>query len=316
MVEQPELPVWFDGAFVPLSQATVGVHSAAITQGAAVFEGIRGYWNPDDKQTYIFHLAEHMQRLQRSMRLLRIELPYPLTDIGQACVETIARAQLHGDCYLRPTVFIDEEEQLFGDLPPFRGRAWVTVASRFKRAPLDHGLRAGVSSWRRITDQAMPPRVKANANYFNSRLAQVQAHVDGYDQAIILNERGNVSELPGACLMMVRDSVIITPPVSDNILESITRATILELCQNERLFPIIERSIDRSELYTADEIFACGTGMEIRPVTSVDHIPVGSGIRGPITEALQERYFAIARGQDPHWSSWLTPVYPVTASVK
>ena len=305
---QSEFPVWFDGAYVPSSAAVVSVHSAAITQGAAVFEGIRGYWNPEHQQVYIFRLTDHIHRLEQSMRLLRISLPYSISAIEHACLDIIRQGHIQSDCYLRPTVFIDHEEQLLGTLPPFPGRSWVTVEARQRRTP-SQGLHAGVSSWQRITDHAMPPRIKANANYFNSRLAQVQAHIDGYDQAIILNEAGKVSELPAACIMLVRDGALITPPVTDNILESITRSTILQFCREELHIPIFERSIDRSELYLADEIFGCGTGLEIRSILSVDRLPVGNSQPGPITTTIQERYFAIVHGQDPRYTSWCHPVY-------
>jgi branched-chain amino acid aminotransferase len=166
-----------------------------------------------------------------------------------------------------------------------------------------------VASWRRISDDTVPPRLKAGANYQNSRLAQTEAKVNGYDTAIILNHRGTVAEGPGACLMMVRNGKLITPPVTAGILESITRATLMELAGRDLAVEVMEREVDRTELYVADEVFMCGSGLEVLPITSVDRIAIGDGTRGPLTKRIQDVYFAAARGELPAYRHWLTPVY-------
>ena len=170
-------------------------------------------------------------------------------------------------------------------------------------------MAACVASWRRISDDTVPPRLKSGANYQNSRLAQTEARVNGYDTSIILNHRGTVAEGPGACLMMVRDGKLVTPPVTAGILESITRTTLMDLTARELGVDVVEREIDRTELYVADEVFMCGSGLEVLPITSIDRIPIGEGARGSMTKRIQDVYFAAARGELPAYRHWLTPVY-------
>ena len=209
-----------------------------------------------------------------------------------------------------PVAFFGMGAHNFNTLgPTIDNGVYITAVPWPQPQALWDGVSACVSSWRRISDDTVPPRLKAGANYQNSRLAQTEAKVDGYDTAIILNQRGTVAEGPGACLMMVRDGKLATPPVTAGILESITRTTLMHLAARELGMDVVEREIDRTELYVADEVFMCGSGLEVLPITSVDRIAVGNGTRGSLTKRIQDVYFAAARGEMPAYRSWLTPVY-------
>ncbi|MBI3966445.1 MAG: branched-chain amino acid transaminase [Chloroflexi bacterium] len=302
---------WIDGEFVPWDEARVHVSTQTVLRGANVFEGVRAYWKAGDEELYVFKLPEHMRRLEQSMKVLRIRLPYGVDTIAEASVELLRRCEYREDIHFRPTVYVGQaapgddfgvtEKTFFG--------AFIIAVPRPQKEDLKTGLHVGVSSWQRISDHAMPPRVKAGANYLNSRFAAAQATADGYDSAIMLNERGKVSETPGSCVMLVRDGQVITPSVTDNILESITRATLIQLFKDELGLEVVQRDVDRTELYIADEIFECGSGHEVTPIVSVDRYPVAAGTPGSITRQIQEIYFKIVRGEMPKYNQWLRPTY-------
>jgi branched-chain amino acid aminotransferase len=308
---------WLDGKFVAWDDARVHVHTQCVLRGANVFEGIRAYWNSDEGELYVFKMPEHMARLAQSMKLLRIALPYPLEVVAEASIELLRRCAYREDVHFRPVVYIGESEDNFG-LDP-RGTtigAFIFALPRPQRPVLDSGLHVSVSSWQRITDASLPPRIKAGANYLNSRLAASQARIDGYDSTIILNERSKVSELPGSCMMMVRHNRLVTPPLTDNILESITRDTIIQFARDDLGMTVEERTVDRTELYVADELFECGSGEEITPIVSVDRQPVGDGMRGKLTRDIQDFYFAMVRGQNPKYRHHLVATYGTTATAE
>lgn len=298
--------VIFDGEIVPWDEARVHVFSPAVKYGAGVFEGIRGYWNEEHEQLYVFRLAEHMQRLDYSQRMMRFE---PVVDVGMIADRTLAllRAnEVRETVHIRPTVLVDGEGESSAQGPTLLA---ITAVPRPLPERVKTGCSAQVSSWERVSDRAMPMRVKANANYNNARFAALQAKHDGYESAIFLNRNGKLAEGPGMCLFLVRDGIPITPSITSDILESITRATVLELLRDRLGRAPLERDVDRSELGAAQEAFFCGTGWEITPITRIDGMPVGDGTVGPLTRELQRVYFDVVHNRVAGYGEWCTPVW-------
>ena len=301
---------WMNGKIIPWDQCVVHGRSAGGFMGSNVFEGVRAYWNAEQEELFVFKHEEHLQRLARSMKTVRLDVPYTVRQIGQGSMDLLRANEFRQDAHFVPVAFFGMGAHHFNTLgPTVDNGVYITAVPWPQPAALWNGVAACVASWRRISDDSVPPRLKAGANYQNSRLAQTEARVDGYDTAIILNQRGTVAEGPGACLMMVRDGKLVTPPVTAGILESITRATLMELAARELGVDVVEREIDRTELYVADEVFMCGSGLEVLPIVSVDRITVGEGSRGSMTKRIQDVYFAAARGELQAYRHWLTPVY-------
>jgi branched-chain amino acid aminotransferase len=301
---------WMNGRVIPWAECVLHGRSAGAFMGANVFEGVRAYWSAAQEELFVFKHEEHLQRLGRSMKTVRLEVPHTLAEIGQGALDLLRANEFRQDAHFIPVAFFGMGANNFNTLgPTVENGVYITAVAWAQPAALWSGVAACVTSWRRISDDSVPPRLKAGANYQNSRLAQTEATVNGYATAIILNHRGTVAEGPGACLMMVRDGKLITPPVTAGILESITRATLMDLAGRELGMEVVEREIDRTELYVADEVFMCGSGLEVLPITSVDRIVIGEGARGPLTKRIQDVYFAAARGELPAYRRWLTPVY-------
>lgn len=295
--------IMMNGELMPYADARLHPMALAVTYAATVFEGVRAYHVPDTDQFSLFRLPEHMRRLQVGTKLMRFDSSYD-TAYMQECLTRLVRAnEPDSDVYIRLLVYIEGTGLL-----STTGPVGFTAAAMPRAKPkfADTGMNLGVSSWQRLSDNASPPRIKTTANYVNARLAVHQAKADGYDGALMLTPEGKVSEAPIACFFMVRDGQLITPSVSSNILESITRDTILTRYRELTGNTALERSIDRSELYFADEAFLCGTGQEILPVTAIDRLPVGAGTVGPITSQLRQDYFDIVRGLNPDHSEWRT----------
>lgn len=304
----PENPpfVWVDGKLAPWDQATVHITQLGTASVSSVFEGIRAYWNAPAHKLFVFRLDTHLERLAQSMRLMRMTQTIPNQVIKQGLLDLLRANKHESDAYIRPLAFVDA--------PTFSGggeniarivQSSLRWESRLKSGKVAH---ACVSSWARITDNVMPPRIKASSNYLNSRFASEEAKRNGYDAAIILQPNGKVAEAPGACLMIVRDGKIITPPVTSGILESITRETLIQLCREVLKIPVIEREIDRTELYVAREAFLCGTGAEITPLASIDRFTLGDGNIGPITQQIETLYHDLVRGIDTRYPEWRTEV--------
>lgn len=298
------LIVYFNGEFVPWTEARVHVFSPLAKYGAAVFEGIRGYWSEQRGKMLLFRLRKHMERLEVSQRIMRFEETVPADGLCAATVELVRRNAFRTPVHIRPTVYVDGDggSSARGPIGTF-----ITAVPRGTPGRVHDGCTAQISSWERIGDRSMPVRAKANANYNNARFAAIQAGIDGYDAAIMLNSRGKVSEGQGMCVFLVRGDVAVTPSVTSDILESITRDTVLTLLRDMDI-ATRERDVDRSEFFAASEAFFCGTGWEITPINSVDGTAIGSGRPGPITRRLQQVYFDLVKGMSREYPEWITEV--------
>lgn len=299
---------FFKGEFVPIEEAKVSVMTHALNYGTGCFEGIRAYWNEEDEQLYLFRMKEHYQRLLHSARILQIKLPYTADELGDLTLELLRKEEYRQDTYIRPLAYKSSEgigvrlHDLEDDLTIFA----VPFGRYIER---EEGARAGVSSWRRVDDNAIPARAKITGAYVNSALAKTEALLNGYDEAIVLTQDGHVSEGSAENLFLVKNGQLVTPPVTANILEGITRATVMEIACEELNLRTIERRIDRSELYTADEAFFCGTGVQIAAIIEIDRRPVGGGKIGPVVSQLRDLYFNVVHGKVPKYREWCTPVY-------
>lgn len=299
--------LWRSGSLVPWAEAAIHVNAVGHASVAAIFEGIKAHLSHDQNRLLVFRLDEHIQRLYASAHIARLNIPYDQQTTKEAVIAVIKANGYREDVYLRPWAFpagIIQEQMV----PAGVACELVVDSWRFTSAlGKNRGSRVCVSSWTRISEACMPPRVKAFSNYHNGRLAMIEARENHYDWPILLNDRGKVSEGPGACVAIVRNGTVATPPATSSILESLTRDTAIALLQ-ELGCTVLEREIDRSELYLADEIFFMGTGWEIQPVTAIDRLQVGSGAAGPITRALEAAYAAVIRGLEPRRASWLTEI--------
>jgi len=295
-----------NGTIIRYEDARVHVLSTAMKYAASVYEAMRAYWSDADQQLYVFRLREHLQRLQRSAKIACIPLPADLARFEREILEVIRANDLHEDLHLRLIAFVDTDD---GGLASREPVGYVIAPIPTGRYFASGGLHVAVSSWHRTADNAIPARVKAAANYQNSRLALLQAKTDGYDDAILLNSDGSVAEGPGYTLFLVRDHQPMTPAVTSNILEGVTRSTLLTLFPESLGVAVEQREIDRTELYAADEAFFAGTAAEVTPILSVDRRPVGEGVMGPLTAKMRDAYFRTVRdGSAPH-PEWRTPVY-------
>lgn len=306
--EQAQYWVYFDGEFKRYGDARLGLMTHALHYGTGVFEGIRAYWNPEHEQLFILQQPEHYARLLRSVRLLMITIPLTVDELCAISLEVVRKNGFRQDTYIRPLAFKNSEE-IGVRLHDLKDSLAIYVAPFGKYVDIERGIRCMVSSWRRIDDNVAPPRAKITGIYVNSALAKTDAQQNGFDEAILLTHDGHVCEGSAENIFVVRDGRAITPPETDNILEGITRAALIRLLKDELQVEVEERSIDRSELYVANEIWLCGTGAQIAPVIEVDHRPVADGQVGPITTRLQKLYFDIVRGRNPKYRDWLTPVY-------
>jgi len=299
---------WFDGAFVPLADAKVGVMTHAFMYGTAVFEGIRAYWNQEQGQLYLLKGLEHYERLRRSAKVLLMDLPETPAALVERTVELLRRNGFREDAYIRPSVY-KSSEVIGVRLHDLEHRFVIVTLPFGNYIDTDRGISAMTTSWRRNNDLAIPARSKVVGAYVNSAFSKSDAVLNGHDEAIVLTAEGHVSEGSAENLFMVRDGQLVTPPVTDDILEGVTRAGLIELAHRELGLETVVRAIDRSEVYVAEEVLLCGTGAQVSPVISIDHRPVGEGEVGPITKRLQDLYFDTVRGRNPAYADWLTPVY-------
>ena len=308
----PNLIVYFGGEYVPMREARVGILTHALHYGTGVFEGIRAYWDKSAEELYLLRPREHYERWKRNCGILRIDLPLTPEQLCAITIELAWRNAFHSDLYVRPLAYksaerigvsLDDQDAFFIAAVPFG-----------EYLHSENGLHAGVSSWRRIEDNAIPPRAKISGAYANSALASDDAHRSGFDEAILLNESGHVTEGATCNLFMLRKGRLITPAVTDNILEGITRDSIMELAARELGIETVERPIARSELYVCDELFLTGTAVGIAPVVRVDHRPIANGAIGETTQRLRQLYFDATHGNLAAYRKWLLPVYAGTQS--
>jgi branched-chain amino acid aminotransferase len=295
-----------DGAFKLLADAHVSIATHAFNYGTGVFEGIRAYWNATREQLYVFRLREHFERMTDSCKILRIALPGDPDDLSRITLELLRRNEFRTDVYVRPLAY-KAARSIKVALKDLRG-GFAMLAFPIGAYLPTGGLAARTTTWRRTADDAIPARGKLTGAYINTALAVDEAHESDADEAIFLTRDGHVSEGGGANLFMVRDGALVTPPVSDDILEGITRESIFTLAR-ELAIPVVQRQIDRTELFVADELFFCGTGAQVAPCVEVDGRPVADGKVGPLARRIGDLYFAIARGDDERHAEWRTAVY-------
>jgi branched-chain amino acid aminotransferase len=300
---------FFRKEYVPLSEAKIGVMTHALHYGTACFEGIRGNWNADDEQLYLFRCREHFTRFLKSCKILKIDLPYSADDLCDIAVELVRRSEYRDDVYIRPLAY--KSSEAFGvRLHDLEDDFLIIVTTFGPYLDVSKGIRCATSSWRRISDNMIPPRGKICGAYVNNAFAKTEAIENGFAEAIMLTSNDHVSEGSGENIFVVTDSKLLTPPPTDAILIGITRETVIELAKNELGIDTVERHIDRSELYGADECFMTGTAAHVTPVVEIDNRKIGDGGVGRLTKQLQDLYFDIEFGRNKKYLSWCTPVYP------
>jgi branched-chain amino acid aminotransferase len=297
--------IWFDGKFVKWEEATIPVMSHVLHYGTSVFEGIRAYFAKNN--LYIFRLKDHMERLHRSARVYSFALNYSAKELCDATIDLLRRISIKESCYIRPLTFVGMhgiDLNITRDSPTHTGIIIFPFAKYFK----GEGIKACVSSWRRIHDTSTPPMAKAAGNYLNSILATQESRNNGYDESILLDTEGNVSEAAGENIFIVRNKKIYTPFTAFSVLEGITRDSAMTIARNMG-YDLAERPIVRTELYMADEVFLTGTAAEIIAVTNIDGLQIGDGREGPVTRSIREMYTKIVSAEIKEYLGWLTPVW-------
>lgn len=300
------LTCYFEGRFVPMAEAKVSIMTHAFMYGTATFEGIRAYWNEEQGRLYGLKLREHVERIRQSCRILMMRDIPSVDELTGLIVETVRRNGFREDAYIRPS-FYKSTRAIGVRLHDLDNELYIIALPFGNYIDTETGVRLMTSSWRRNSDEALPARGKIVGGYVNMAFQKTEAELNGYDEALVLTAGGHVNEASAANLFVVRDGVAMTPPVSDDLLEGVTRKAIMEILGNEGI-PVETRSIDRSEMYIADEALLCGTGVQVSPVIEVDHRAVGSGAIGPITRIIKDRYFDAVRGRLPEYAHWLTPI--------
>lgn len=298
---------YFEGAIRPIADAKISVMTNTFNYGTGCFGGIRGYWNAERAQLYVFRLRDHYVRFLNSAKLLLAKLPYTPDDLAAITLDLLSREGWQQNCYIRPLAY--KADEIIGvRLHDLRDAVTIFSLPMGSYLPSEEGLKVCTSSWRRVDDTAIPPRGKIIGAYVNSALIKSEASLNGFDDAIVLNQDGHVAEGSVANLVMVRQDRLIVPPVSANALEGITLASILHIAQAELGLTVERREIDRSELYAAEEAFLCGTGVQLASIASLDHRTIGTGATGPITQRIRELYFRVLHGEEPAYMHWLTAV--------
>jgi branched-chain amino acid aminotransferase len=307
MSDQPQY-AFFQGKIVPIEQAKVSVMTNSFNYGTGVFAGMRAYWNDDERQLFIFRARDHFERFRQSAGLIRINVPYSERELTDILIELLRIEDFHENVYIRPLAYkssegigvrlhdVDDDMTMFA----FPQGAYI---------PNEMGAHVCFSAWRRVEDNAIPARGKIVGAYANSALIKTDAVLAGYDEALVLDESGHVSEASAANVFIIRKGVAITPSITSNVLEGIVRRSLIELLRNELGVEVVEREVDRTECYLAEEMFMCGTGAQIASVTRIEHRPVGTGEMGAITKALRKVFFEVVEGRNPKYRDWLTPVY-------
>lgn len=299
---------YLDKQIVPLEDAKIGIMTHALHYGTGCFDGIRGNWNAEEKQMYLFRVREHYERLHRSCRIMNIGLPFTIDELYNLTLQLVEKNRYEEDVYVRPLAY--KSSHVVGVRIHNLEDGFLMFVTPFgPYLDIEKGARCCISSWRRVDDNMIPPRAKVTGLYVNSALAKTEANENGFDEAILLNQDGSVSEGSGENIFIVSQGKLITPPSGDNILVGITRETVIEIAKNELGVETIERSLDRSELYSTDECFMTGTAAHVTPVVSIDRKDIGDGTMGKITRELQKLYFDIIRGKNKKYANWVVPAY-------
>ena len=300
--------IWYKGQIMNVNEAMVNVLSPSTQFGLNVFEGIPCYWNDEQKQLYAFRLSDHYERLIRSAKLIQLDDKFTKEDFKKALIDTVKANEYDENLSVRQTLFVDgfgswgsegPVEMFVAPIP--RGR----ITAEYNKK----GLHCSIASWRRISDENLSPRIKCGANYMNSRVGQREALRNGFDTCIFLNEVGKIAEGPGSCFFMVKGDTLITPRLTDSVLESITRDTVIKLATEELGMKFQERTIDRTEVYMANEAFLCGSAMEVTPIYTVDRYPIGTGDQGEWTKKIHLKYLECVQGKLEKYQDWVTPIY-------
>lgn len=299
---------YFQKQIVPLEEAKIGVMTHAFNYGTACFEGIRGNWNAKTGQLYLFRVAEHYQRQRKSCKILGIDFPFSDDELVTLTRDLVEKCGFEEDVYVRPLAY-KSSEMLGVRLHNLEDDFLIFVTPFGPYLDIEKGARCCTSTWRRVDDLGIPARAKVTGIYVNSALAKTEAEKNGFDEAIVLSHDGHVSEGSGENIFMIDGGRLVTPPSSDNILVGITRETVVTLAREELGIETVERPIDRSELYIADEVFMTGTAAHVTPIYEIDHRPIGTGAAGEISMQLQRLYFAACLGELPAYRDWLTPAY-------
>ena len=306
---------FFRKQFMPLAEAKIGVLTHALHYGTACFEGIRGNWNDEQEQLFLFRVKDHYERMLKSCRILKISLPYSVDELCQFTVKLVEKSGYREDVYIRPLAY-KSSEVVGVRLHDLEDDFLIVVVTLPAYLDADAGVRCCTSSWRRVDDTMIPARGKIAGIYVNSALAKTEANEHGFDEAILLNHDGHVSEGSGENIFFVLEGKLVTPPSSDNILLGATRDTVIQLARNELGIETLEESVDRTELYLADEVFFTGTAAHVSPVLEIDHRPVGDGKIGKVTKELQRFYFDVIKGKNPKYLHWCTPAYSKRVKTK
>lgn len=294
---------FFEGKIVPLADAKINIATHGFLYGTAVFSGMRAYWNEEKKRLFVFRPYEHFHRLLNSARMMAMDIPYDEERLIQLTLDVLRMDDWKEDIYLRPTIY-KADMGIGVRLHNLRDEFCMFVMAFEKYVPNDTNAHITFSSWRRIDDNAIPARGKVAGAYANSALIKTDANRAGFDEAIVLDQNGHVSEGSAMNIFMLRDGILVTPPVTDNILEGITRRSIIELARNELGLQVLERSIDRTEVFIAEEMFMTGTAAQVVAVTKIDHRPVGRGVMGPVTEKLRALFDDVVRAKLPRYQQW------------
>jgi branched-chain amino acid aminotransferase len=299
---------YFKGKIVPYAEAKIGVMTHALNYGTGAFGGMRGYWNADEEQLFLFRPLDHFTRLLNSARLIAADIELTPHDLLRIALDVVRRENYREDCYIRPLIY-KADEVIGVRLHDLRDEFTLFSIPFTRYVERDEGAHVTFSSWRRIDDNAIPARGKLTGAYINSAFIKTDAQLNGFDEALVLTNEGHVSEGSAENLFMVRDGVVVTPPVTENILEGITRRTVITLLRDEISVPVVERPIDRTEIYLCDELILTGTAAQVTAATQVDHRPIGNGEMGPVTRRLRKVYDDVVRGRMSAYRPWNEPVY-------
>src|ERR1700730_8917544 len=304
----PNTWVFHEGEFARYHDVKLGLMTHALHYGTGVFEGLRAYWSPKQEQLFLLEAAPHYERMRRSANVMRMTLPHSTEELVNFTLELLRRNEFRSDVYIRPVLYASSEE-IGVRLHNLEHSFFIYAIPFGNYVEVESGIRCMVSTWRRVSDQSLPARAKITGSYAQSALAKSEAVESGFDEAIVLTVDGHVSEGSAENLFMFKEGTFYTPPVTDDILEGVARTLLKTLITDELGKTVVERSIDRTELYTCDERLLCGTGAQISPVIEVDRRPVGTGKVGEFTQELQSIYFGAVRGEAPKYKDWTIPVY-------